>query len=128
MVILKWLIPLADSSKVRRIGHNLEESARGLLSIREISENDKIATFSRLLFFLLWYIFYSNCTGRKGSLNYPKMQVLQKTLNSISFLTKWIWISVTFNWINCQQMLWVPPYLPYWCIWFYKKEDGNLGV
>ena len=31
----------------RRIGHNLEELARGPLSIRKISDNDKIATFSR---------------------------------------------------------------------------------
>ena len=59
MAILKWPIPLADSSKFRgighnleesdrRIGHNLEELARGPLSIRKISESDKITTFSHL--------------------------------------------------------------------------------
>ena len=48
VAILKWPIPKADSCKFRGIGHNLEELARSPLSIRKISENDKIATFIRL--------------------------------------------------------------------------------
>ena len=60
VVILKCPISMADYSKFRGIGRNLEESdrridhnleklARGPLSIRKISENDKIATSSRLV-------------------------------------------------------------------------------
>ena len=45
----KWrFCGMADFSKFRGMGHNLEELARGPLSIRKISENDKITTFSRL--------------------------------------------------------------------------------
>ena len=39
--ILNWSILLADSSKFRIIGENLQELARGPLTIGKISENEK---------------------------------------------------------------------------------------